>query len=238
MRVGVLVNAVRSDPHSGTTVEGLAPGDRAALGAAAQLAAQCSCEVIAIAAGPAVVDPLLRSTLHGGARRALRVWSSDVNRDDHWAVSRLLASALRHTGCEVAFAADRSANWGSGMMGPAVAHELKIPHISGACAVERRDGKLWVRRRYGERHGAATISLPALITFFADRAAAASSLGYSVALDADAQDVELLDLTERNPTGRAKLVARPLHEMTASAHQPLADAAALCARLAELRLLR
>jgi electron transfer flavoprotein beta subunit len=238
MRIAVLVHPVRRAPDASETLDGLAPGDRAALGAALRLADESSFEVVALSAGPTAAEsPLLRA-IAGGAPRALRVWSADVHRDDYWAVSRLLAAALRRVGFDLVFAGDRSTNWGSGMIGPALAQQLELPHLSGALRASYRDGELDVSLARGTECRVCRVPLPALITFRADRDAAARSLASATHDVVAAPTLDVLDLTERNPTGKAKLVSRAVQEATPSRCELLADAAALCAKLRDQGLLR
>jgi len=147
MKIIVLVRSPRAAPESDETLPGLSPGDRAALATGLALREEGD-EVIAMAAGPPADDQALQLALRAGAGQALRIIDPAVREADLRTLATVLAGGLRKTGFDLILAGQRSADWASGGTGPAVAHMLRIPHVTSVTRVERAaDGELQLTQR-------------------------------------------------------------------------------------------
>lgn len=136
MRIVAMIKAARSAPDAPDRLPALAPCDGAALAWAIRLGAlQPEAEVVVLTAGPQSSDAALERALELGAHRAVRVWVPEAEVDvldgNVRGVTELLTATLRHLGtCDLLLTGARSADWSSGITGPAVAFELEIPHVT------------------------------------------------------------------------------------------------------------
>ncbi|MCC6749585.1 MAG: hypothetical protein IT371_18110 [Deltaproteobacteria bacterium] len=146
MRTVVLVHAPRRGPGRSELLEGLAPCESAALRTALGLAREGT-TVTAITVGLPREDDVLRAAVALGADRAIRVWDPNVDLDNPSSVGALLAAALREVGFDLVLAGERSSGWGSSAVGPAVAHYLDVPHLTGALAIHGDEQLLLVEQR-------------------------------------------------------------------------------------------
>jgi len=139
-RVDPLSGAVSGDPWG----IDLAPADAAALEHALRIAEAWDAGVIAVAAGPPAVEPVLRSARALGAH-ALRVAhdepdgddaASELAADEH-RLARRLAAALEPFGRpSLVLCGDRSADRGTGALPAFLAHELGAAQALGLVRLE------------------------------------------------------------------------------------------------------
>jgi electron transfer flavoprotein beta subunit len=127
VRVDPLTGVSERDPHGGMSV-----ADRTALEAALRCAAREGAPLLAVTAGPADAEPVLREALAAGAARAVRVaLPADA---DSRTVAEALAPVVR--GCGWVWAGDASADRGSGSVPAFVAGLLGAAQALGLVAVE------------------------------------------------------------------------------------------------------
>ena len=134
MRIVALINDTRLAPDTDETFEALAPNAQGALNWSLALA-NTDDEVIALTAGPAANDAILRDALDRGADRAIRVWvppEDETTLDNNVrGISELLAATIRDlSNVDLILCGYRSTDWGTGITGPATAFVLDIPHLS------------------------------------------------------------------------------------------------------------
>ncbi|PIE18807.1 MAG: hypothetical protein CSA65_04020 [Proteobacteria bacterium] len=178
MRIAVLIKAARALPDAPDRLPALAPGDAAALAWAAALAGDDD-ETIAITAGPASADPALERALDHGVHRAMRIWVPDPDVQlldaNVRGVAELLAATVRHVApIDLVLCGARSADWSTGITGPAVAFELDVPHVSFLSSIQRveeqpdADGQAQPTIRFVQHHDThlleCELRLPALLS--------------------------------------------------------------------------
>ena len=169
MRIVILLKPLRPNP-SAQYADDLSLSERVALQHALTLKERGAHELVALCVAGPDADPLLARVCALGVDRAFRVWpesrSGRVIDGNLRAVAELLACALRHIGCVLTLAGQRSGDWQTGMTPPMVAQALGVSYLAEAGVVEMGDS--------GDaeatvlRHGQALrvrIGLPALVTF-------------------------------------------------------------------------
>lgn len=146
MHIAALVRSPACHPDSSQSLDEPAPCDRAAVDAALQLADAVgeSANTLAITASPLAADPTLLWALRRGVKQAIRVWGPDLDGrlgQDRSVIAELLATTLRHVGFDIVFAGDRSADYATGLTGPAVALALEIPCVCSLTDIAPTDGE-------------------------------------------------------------------------------------------------
>jgi electron transfer flavoprotein beta subunit len=118
----------------------LGPVDFVALEQALRLADAEGASVTAVTVGPPAADAVLRQALTYGADAALRVWDDELEGADSFAVARVLAAVAARIAPDVVLLGTRSADDGSGCVGPALAERLGLPFVANVAAVTRAAG--------------------------------------------------------------------------------------------------
>jgi electron transfer flavoprotein beta subunit len=143
---------------------GVSDADRAALELALRLGETWGAEVLAVAAGPAATDTVLRDALAAGATRAVRVDVPAGLPSD--AVAAALAPVL--TGAALVCCGDYSPDRGSGSVPGFLAARLGAAQALGCIAVEpdpAAAGSLTlVRRLDGGRRERLAVTAPAVVS--------------------------------------------------------------------------
>lgn len=167
--VDPLTGSVQHDPWS----IGLSAADQAALEHALRICELWSAPLLAITAGPATVEPVLREVAALGAS-VLRVALSDQATDDRseqelaqdeHKLARTLAAAIRGSGTpSLVLCGDRSSDRGTGALPAFLAHELSATQALGLVRLEAEsEGALFVERRLdGGRRERLVVPLPAV----------------------------------------------------------------------------
>ena len=115
----------------------LGPVDFIALEEALRLADAEGATVTAITVGPARADAVLRHALTYGAAAAVRVWDDALEGADSFTVARVLAAAIARIAPDAVLLGTRSADDGSGCVGPALAEQLGLPFVANVVSVTR-----------------------------------------------------------------------------------------------------
>lgn len=141
-------------PQAGTYPV-MEPSALASLGVARQMVGDEG-EILAITAGDAECDAILRQALEHGADRVLRVHYPGWRHASVASIAAALVEALRALEIKpsLVLCGDRSIDEGAALLGPHVAHGLSLPWTSGVASVEsQEDGRLRLfrRRPRGER---------------------------------------------------------------------------------------
>jgi electron transfer flavoprotein beta subunit len=192
VKLVVLMRSPRRGPRSSESLPGLAPAERAALNTAIALAgAYDDASIIALAAGPATHDAALQLALEAGVDRAVRIIDPIISDMDLRTTASVLSAAIHQLGFDLVLTGSRSADWGSGATGPAVAHLLGVPHVTSVLHAERSEDRLRLAHRRGGRLYRLLVTLPALITITTGPQAPASH-GRS----SGAQPIERLSLAD------------------------------------------
>ncbi len=154
---------------------GLAAADAAALELALTFAERWSGNVLAVAAGPADVEAVLRDAVALGASAVRVPWGDEttdhgravVLADDEGGLARTVASVINeHGGAELVVCGDRSADRGTGAFPALLAHELQAAQALGLVSLaadpERPRSLLAERRLDGGWRERLRVPLPAV----------------------------------------------------------------------------
>jgi electron transfer flavoprotein beta subunit len=167
--VDPLTGSVQHDPWS----IGLSPADQAALEHALRICEIWSSPLVAVAAGPATIEPVLREVAALGAS-VLRVAPSDQVADDRnehelaedeHQLARTLVAAIATLGPPgLVLCGDRSSDRGTGALPAFLAHELGATQALGLVRLEAEsEGALLAERRLdGGRRERLVVPLPAV----------------------------------------------------------------------------
>jgi electron transfer flavoprotein beta subunit len=86
-------------------------------------------EVVVITLGPPQAEEALRQCLALGADQAVRIWDRGLETISALATARILARAIESREYDLVLCGARSADWGSGQVGPAIAEILGLPQV-------------------------------------------------------------------------------------------------------------
>ena len=189
-------------------------------------------EVTALALTPPDAELGLVRARAAGAARAVALWDESLRDTDYYGGSQALASAVRHLGFDLVVCSDGD----RGLVGPALADRLGVPHVSGAIDVSLRDGRVVATRPSGGRLHVLSATPPAVVSLCA---APLSRPAPAAAADASTVKIDRLGIADvgiapgelrwrrrfaprPRPEGATLPVAHPLR---------LADAPALFERL-------
>lgn len=185
-------------------------------------------ETCAVGLFPPGAEAPLAAARAAGAARAVALWDDELKEIDFLGVAQVLAATARHLGFDLIVVGEAA----RGVVGPALADRLSLPHLSGVTDARLEDDKVVARRpAAGElrRYRA----MPPLVLSVAVEAAGAPSGG-----DGAVERIELaaVGLTAAELRWRRRFLPHPA-EGPRSLPRAFADAPALAARLAAEGLL-
>jgi len=164
-------NETRLDPVTHTIIregaEGiLNPFDAFAVEEAVRLKARFGGRVTALSMGIPAAEAMLRRVIAVGADDAVLLTDRAFAGSDTLATARVLARAVGKLGLPDLILCGRMATDGdTAQVGPMLAENLGLPHVSDVAAVESlEDGALTVRRLTDDGYARVRVRLPALLT--------------------------------------------------------------------------
>jgi hypothetical protein len=163
MKIVLLLRAAHRDPTSGSEVlPWLGPCDGAALATALALKGPED-TLVAVTAGPPSDEICLELALRAGVPRAIRIWDRCLEDADLRTLCGLMAGGIYRLGYDLVLAGHRSADWGSGALGPALAHFLGVPHVTGVIRAELQERHLRVEHLRDDDVVSLAMQIPALL---------------------------------------------------------------------------
>ncbi len=156
----VYIDPITGQPDYERFVQILNPADACAVEAAVRLKEQFGGSVTAITLGPQDAEGALRAALAIGVDTALRLWHPQAGDWGPFAVVAASGACIQREvpAADLVLCGDKSSDWSSGIVGPALAEKLALPQITGVMQLHalREQGqdtiKLQVTRRL-ERGG-------------------------------------------------------------------------------------
>ena len=158
------------DPRSHSLVRSaefshINPFDLFALEMAVQLKREYSGSVTAVTMGPRISEEVLWEALAIGADRAILLSDPRFAASDTLATSYVLGMGLRKIGkFDLILCGMQTTDSGTSQVGPQLAEELDLPHITGVEKLERRGSLFHVERTSDGFKEILEVSAPALFT--------------------------------------------------------------------------
>jgi electron transfer flavoprotein beta subunit len=136
-------SSVYIDPITGQLdyerfVQILNPADACAVEAAVRLKEHFGGSVTVITLGPHDAEGALRAALAIGANTALRLWNAEAGDWGPFIVAAALGACIQREAPEadLVLCGDKSSDWSSGIVGPALAEKLRLPQITGVMQLD------------------------------------------------------------------------------------------------------
>jgi len=146
----------------------LNPLDEFAVEAALQLKDRYQdVHVLALSLGDQFAEDGLRKSLAMGADHAVHIYSNDYTGLDPWATATILSSHIRNKTYALILAGRQAIDDNAGLVGPYVAEQLGVPHVSSIVQLEPDEGLETISLHRAVERGNREIwkcKLPALFT--------------------------------------------------------------------------
>ena len=140
----ISINGDRVDENA-VSKWSFSPYDEYALEAALTLKESAGGEIVAITAGPARCEKLLRDAAAVGADTLIHVSAENINELDSTQVQKLLAAAVQKSGASVIFCGKQAADTNAGSTGPGVAELIEASCVTLVSEVSSDGGEFWNR---------------------------------------------------------------------------------------------
>jgi electron transfer flavoprotein beta subunit len=164
------IKNVKTDPKTGTLIrEGISsilnPFDEYAVEEAVRLKEKFGGEVVAITMGPPQANDVLIGCLSMAVDRAILLSDLSFAGADTVATSFTLAEAIKKIGkFDVIFCGQQAIDGDTGQVGPMLAENLRIPHISYVNKVEVENKRVTARREIEDGYETLQTKIPVLLT--------------------------------------------------------------------------
>ena len=153
------------------------PFDLFALDMAVKLKKEYSGSVTAVTMGPKISDEVLWDALAIGADRAVLLSDTRFAGSDTLATSYVLGMGIRKIGrFDLILCGMRTTDSGTAQVGPQLAEELDVPHVTGVEKLERKKNLFRVERTSDGFREILEVSAPALFTISSKTAVRLPSL--------------------------------------------------------------
>lgn len=139
------------------------PYDEYAVEEALQIKEQSGGDVTVVTIGPDRVESPLRTALAMGADRAIHIYDDSLF-EDEWTIAKVLAAAARKGAYDIILTGYMAVDDGSAQVGPRLAEELGIPHVSAVTKLAIENDKATVEKDMEGDTLVIESSLPLLIT--------------------------------------------------------------------------
>ncbi len=140
------------------------PGDANGVEAALRVVEANGGEVVAMTMGGERAAEVLRKAMAMGAGSALHIADDRLRGSDALATARVLAAAVKRSGCELVVAGTESTDGYTGTVPAAVAELLGWPSLTFAKALEVESGTVRIHRQTPAGHDVVESPLPAVVT--------------------------------------------------------------------------
>ena len=141
------------------------PSDLIALDMAVQLKKEFTGSIAAVTMGPKISEEVLWEALAMGADRAVLLSDPRFAASDTLATSYVLGMGIRRIGkFDLILCGMRTADSDTGQVGPQLAEELGVPHVTGVEKLEKKKDLVRVERTSDRFREILEVSMPALFT--------------------------------------------------------------------------
>ena len=160
----ISVNGGRVDENA-VSKWSFSPYDEYALEAALQLKESAGGDLVAITAGPARCEKLLRDAAAVGADTLVHVSAENINDLDSTQVQNLLAAAVQKSGASVIFCGKQAADTNAGSTGPGVAELIGASCVTLVSEVSSDGSEYTATRPSSGGHEKVAVSAPCVFAF-------------------------------------------------------------------------
>ena len=160
----ISVNGGRVDENA-VSKWSFSPYDEYALEAALQLKESTGGEIVAITAGPARCEKLLRDAAAVGADTLVHVSAENFNEFDSTQVQNLLAAAVQKSSASLIFCGKQAADTNAGSTGPGVAELIGASCVTLVSEVSSDGGGYTATRPSSAGHEKVAVSAPCVFAF-------------------------------------------------------------------------
>ncbi len=161
---------VRIDPNTHSLIRQaefshINPYDLFALNMAVELRNKYSGSITSLTMGPKISEEVLWEALAIGANRAILLSDQRFSGSDTLATSYVLGMGIRKIGrYDIILCGMRTTDSDTGQVGPQLAEELNIPHVTGVESIERIGDLFRIERVSDGFRETMEVSIPALFT--------------------------------------------------------------------------
>lgn len=166
----IAVEQVRFDPETYGLIRTressrINPFDLCSLAMARELKKETGGTITALTMGPEISEEILWEALAAGADRGVLLSDPQFAASDTLATSYILGMGIRKIGhYDLILCGMRTTDSGTAQVGPQLAEELHLPHVTGVEKIERRGDLLHVERTCDGFRERIELELPALLT--------------------------------------------------------------------------
>jgi len=166
----VVADQVKIDPHTRSLVRSaefsrINPFDLFALDMAVQLKKEYSGSITAVTMGPKISEEVLWEALAIGADRAVLLSDSRFAASDTLATSYVLGMGIRRIGkFDLILCGIRTTDSNTAQVGPQLAEELDLPHVTSVEKLEKEKNRFRVERVSDGFREILEVSVPSLFT--------------------------------------------------------------------------
>lgn len=190
------------------------PYDEYAIEEAIQLRDEHGGEVTLVTVGNDESEKELRTGLAMGADKAVLIEDEDVENGDAYSTQAILAAFFADKEVDIILGGNVAVDGGSGQVGPRLAEQLGINHVSSVVKLEVADGKATIEKDVEGDQEIIEVNLPVLITaqqgLNEPRYPSLPGIMKAKKKPLDTLDLDDLDLDEDDVEGKTKTVDRYL----------------------------
>lgn len=121
-------------------------------------------EVTVVTFGEEDAEKQIRTALAMGADKAIIIDSEEVEDQDQFTTAKVLATVLKDKEYDIIIAGNVAVDGGSGQVGPRIAEELNIPHVTSVIKVDIDGTVATIERDIEGDKEVVEVSLPVLLT--------------------------------------------------------------------------
>ncbi|OIJ11005.1 electron transfer flavoprotein subunit beta [Anaerobacillus arseniciselenatis] len=121
-------------------------------------------EVTVVSFAEEEADKEVRTALAMGADKAIVIDSEEVDDIDQFTTAKVLATLLKDKEYDIVLAGNVAVDGGSGQVGPRIAEELDIPHVTSITKIDVDGSVATIERDVEGDKEVVEVSLPVLIT--------------------------------------------------------------------------
>ncbi|WP_416151430.1 electron transfer flavoprotein subunit beta/FixA family protein [Salipaludibacillus sp. HK11] len=190
------------------------PYDEYAIEEAIKLRDEHGGEVTLVSVGDEDAEKQIRTGLAMGADKAVLIEDEEVENSDPYSIEALLAAYFKGQEVDIILGGNIAVDGGSGQVGPRLAEQLGISHVTSIVKIEIEDGKAKIERDVEGDQEHIEVSLPVLVTaqqgLNEPRYPSLPGIMKAKKKPLDTLDLDDLDLEEEDVEGKTKTVERYL----------------------------